>query len=705
MICITKCLKTQFKSTRNSITSLTPFTERLHLKSTNLLTPKYNLYRRLSVLILTFVLFNGFLSFGQNAHSSASSNTLIPRANFFQGTQHLDIKLNPNGTAFYYRKTNRSNVIYFKDLIPLKGDETKIDSIVYPGKVQQYVVSSAGLICVWKGADDMPHFSMGITEMKTRFTPTSIKILPHPVYNFLVPVEIKTKDGKADGLYVFYTKSEVFRFNQDALPAKQIFFDDEFNPIAGNDVNKSLGASLLCLKDSHRTSIVETPWGADMMLGGFSKVISASLDGKTIYYTSNKTTDKTRLYSYDTETKKSIELAASQKCDLLPFGASINHKGHVTSIVGLYAKTIRISLVQSVQEDFDLLKSKLKCDVGFVQSVNEDKTWLIRTFTGGPMRSYAFNRLTKKLTLLITDCPQLDKEQLATRHAYEVTTKDNLKLPIHVYLPPGTDTNHDGVPDKPLPTIVYVHGGPWVGVVHWNQYWHWRNFQLLANRGYAVINCEFRGGTGLGKSMVEKSIQTWGTDMTQDIVDITDWSVKQGIAQSEKVGIWGWSYGGYAAVAGPAFSPKTYACGVSMFGIADLEAFGDIPFADDPFWKQMLGDPTNKKDRATLADQSPINFVKKIQCPILFTTGSKDARVPKSQVDNMVAAMKKAKKEPVYFYYPNEVHDYVKKESWISFWAITEHFLKQQLGGRAQPIGTDKDQGDLIMVEGEGLIK
>lgn len=398
--------------------------------------------------------------------------------------------------------------------------------------------------------------------------------------------------------------------------------------------------------------------------------------------------------------KSSDLLAESELVDVIPFGASTNNSGAVTSVVGLYAKSIRMYADRSFQEDFLKLEKKLKGDIGFVASSENDDKWLVREFIGGPENLYVYDRSNDEMKFVFSNHPNLTGMPVAPRKAFEVIARDGLNIPVHVYLPEGSDSDQDGIPDKPLPTVMYVHGGPWVGIVHWNGRFHWRNYQLLANRGYAVIACEFRGTTGLGKETTDLSAKAWGTDMTTDKVDIANWAVGSGIA--EAVGIWGWSYGGYAAMAGLAFSPETYACGISMYGISDLESFCRRDFANNQLWRSMVGDVSDSSDVQLLRDHSPINHVNKIQAPILMTTGDKDERVHHSQMDRMADKLKESGKKVTYFRYPAEVHDYVDPDSWISFWAAAEQFLAEHLGGRVENPAVDIYKGNKMIIYDNG---
>lgn len=644
-------------------------------------------------ILLLFAIVNFYFSTAQDS----KNNSLIPRKDLFKSTARHSFKMDGRALRLYFRNDQNNNIIYH-----CKAENSQqIDSVIFKGQVLQFEPSKNDLLVIWK--DSLLHLMLDNQEIKLPASTQSVQFITNLRSNQKIALQIQSKEQKNSGIYVLNTTNKQLSKKADFPPVSTIFFDDNFDFIAGNVNNNEGGISMYYYKNKNWKILESVPWSFDLFIGGFSKIIAASFDGKTIYYTSNLNTDKARLYQFDIATEKSKEIAQHDKIDLLPMGASLNSKGELTSVVGLYAKTLRIVVDKSAQKDFDFLDEKLE-DISFAQSLDGDKKWLVREFTGSPTKFYLYDRTTQKLQYLTCEYPDLEPLVFAKRKAYEVKTRDGLSLPVHVYLPAGSDQNNDGIPDQPLPTILYVHGGPWVGVMHWNQYFHWRNFQLLANRGYAVINCEFRGATGMGKEFIDKSMKTWGTDMTNDKTDIAHWAVSTGIAAKEKVGIWGWSYGGYAAMAALAFAPETYNCAVSMYGISDLESFGKTPMVVNSFWQEYVGDASDITDSKMLAAHSPINFIDKIKAPLLLTTGSLDDRIPQVQIDSMAKAMKAAQKEVIYFYYPDEGHDYQAPESWISFWAVTEHFLKKNLGGKAEAIKRDFELGNKVVVEGQTLI-
>jgi len=236
--------------------------------------------------------------------------------------------------------------------------------------------------------------------------------------------------------------------------------------------------------------------------------------------------------------------------------------------------------------------------------------------------------------------------------------------------------------------VLSVHGGPWSRDV-----WGLNGeTQLLANRGYAVLQCNFRGSVGYGKTYLNAGNGQWGRKMQADLNDAVSWAVKERNAETGRVAIMGGSYGGYAALAGLAFTPDFYACGIDIVGPSNLiTLLKSIP----PYWKPLyeslkyrLGaDPDTNEGREFLARVSPLYSADKIKKPLLIAQGANDPRVKKSESDQIVAAVKKHSIPITYLVLPDEGHGFERPENRFAFTAVAEHFLAKCLGGRAEPIG------------------
>jgi dipeptidyl aminopeptidase/acylaminoacyl peptidase len=266
--------------------------------------------------------------------------------------------------------------------------------------------------------------------------------------------------------------------------------------------------------------------------------------------------------------------------------------------------------------------------------------------------------------------PWLSENEMAVMKPIAYTSRDGLT--IHGYL-----TLPKGIEPKNLPVVVNPHGGPWA-----RDGWGFNpEVQFLANRGYAVLQMNFRGSTGYGRKFWEASFKQWGKTMQDDISDGVKWLINEGIADSTRIAIYGGSYGGYATLAGMTFTPELYACGVDYVGVSNMFTFlKTVP----PYWKpylemfhEMVGDP--QKDSALLASASPVFYADKIVAPLLIAQGANDPRVNKDESDQMVEALKKRGINVEYIVKDNEGHGFRNQENQYDFYRAMENFLGEHL--------------------------
>jgi dipeptidyl aminopeptidase/acylaminoacyl peptidase len=251
-------------------------------------------------------------------------------------------------------------------------------------------------------------------------------------------------------------------------------------------------------------------------------------------------------------------------------------------------------------------------------------------------------------------------------------------LTIHGYLsfPPGLGRTG-------LPAVVNVHGGPWA-----RDAWGFDpEAQWLANRGYLCVQVNYRGSTGYGKRFVNAGNREWGGRMQDDLVDAVRWVAGRGHADPSRIAICGGSYGGYAALAGAAFTPEVFRCAVDIFGPSNLRTLIDsVP----PYWRPMVaqyrvrvGDPETEAD--FLWSRSPLSCVDRIRIPLLIAQGANDPRVRQAESERIVAALREKGVPHEYLLFPGEGHGFAKPENRLRFYARVERFLAQHLGGRCEP--------------------
>jgi dipeptidyl aminopeptidase/acylaminoacyl peptidase len=435
----------------------------------------------------------------------------------------------------------------------------------------------------------------------------------------------------------------------------------------------------------------------DTLTTGFS---GFNKSNDQIYLIDSRGRNTAALYALDLNTKKSTFLAEDPKSDLT--GMMVHPTEKNVQAVAFYYDRINWTIMDpAIEPDMERLNEVDDGDMTVISRSLDDNVWIaVYTKDNGPARYYSYDRQNESASFLFTDRELLEDLPLAEMTPAITRTRDGLDMVCYYTLPPGSDGNGDGLPDEPLPMVLYVHGGPWG-----RDYWGFDpTHQWLANRGYAVLSVNFRGSTGLGKDFINAGNLEWGRKMHDDLIDAVNWSIEQKIANPEKIAIMGGSYGGYAALAGVTLTPRTFACAVDIVGPSNLITLLEtIP----PYWKpeveqftERVGDFRTEEGRKLLEERSPLTYADRIERPLLIGQGANDPRVKQNESDQIVKAMQ-AKGLPVtYVLYKDEGHGFARPENRLSFYAIAEAFLAEHLGGSYQPIGQDFAGANLTVLAG-----
>lgn len=485
---------------------------------------------------------------------------------------------------------------------------------------------------------------------------------------------------------------------------KLIEHSDRFNRWYVNARLQPVAASRVGPEEVHIS--YKTPGGEWKPISSHSQVMppifgiaGSTVDGAKVFYVSNPNRDTTALFELDRETGESRELASNERVDYLTASVALDPQtGQPLWAFGYFPRMERKVLDPSITPDLEALAKVKSGDISVVNMSSDRRKWLVRFMDGGPLDYYLYDSSTRQAKFLFTDTPVFKQKTLAERKGHVVAARDGLRLPIDVYLPPGSDKDRDGVPDQPLPTVMVIHGGPWVGF-EWNFWEVNRSLQLLANRGYAVIKTEFRGAAGYGKKFLDAGDREWGAKMNDDLLDVAKWAGDKKIADPKRIGLWGWSYGGYAIYAAMAFTPGVFACGLPLYGPADILATEPNSLGFHPFWRRRVGDPTTEEGKELLRSRSPINFVDRIRAPLFIAQGLRDNRVIPAHSQRMAEALEKAGKAYSYIEFPEEGHDLQRAESWEAYWSLGEQFLKKHLGGQAQPPADELEKAGVKVVK------
>lgn len=411
--------------------------------------------------------------------------------------------------------------------------------------------------------------------------------------------------------------------------------------------------------------------------------------GETLYLTDSRGRDTAALKSVHLPSGVATILAAADRADV---SDTLSHPTE---------KTVQAVAFTTERKEWQVLDAAIAADLEFLATVADgdlevlsrtldDSCWIVAyLLDDGPVRYYRYLRERREAQFLFTNRAALEGLPLVKNHPATIPARDGLNLVCYYSLPREADPDNAGRPGQPLPLALLVHGGPWA-----RDEWGYNPvFQLLANRGYAVLSVNFRGSTGFGKGFINAGNREWGGKMHDDLLDAVQWAVDQGIADPARVAILGGSYGGYAALVGMTFTPEVFACGVDIVGPSNLiTLMNTIP----PYWQPQIdlftsrvGDYRTEEGRDFLLTRSPLTYADHIRRPLLIGQGANDPRVKQSESDQIVAAMQEKNIPVTYILYPDEGHGFARPENNLSFFAVTEAFLAEHLGGRYEPLGAD----------------
>jgi len=401
-----------------------------------------------------------------------------------------------------------------------------------------------------------------------------------------------------------------------------------------------------------------------------------SRDGNTLYLVGDHDANAGRLISWDVSTRQETVMAEDPQYDV--GGLMVHPTTYEIEAVSFYKDKEEWQILdEGIREDLDAIKNIRPGEFGIKRTL-DDKLWLVSFVADdGPVYYYIYDRATKAVTFLFTNQPKLEGLPLAPMEAIAYEARDGLTL--HGYL-----TQPVGV-EGPVPAVMLVHGGPWA-----RDLWGYDpEAQWLANRGYAVLQVNFRGSTGYGKAFLRAGNREWAAKMHDDLIDGVNWLVENHVAPKDKIAIMGGSYGGYATLVGLTFTPEVFACGVDIVGPSNLITLMEsIP----PYWEPLRANFYHRvgnleTEPEFLKSRSPLFFVDRIVKPLLIGQGANDPRVKQAESEQIVGAMKAAKKPVEYVLYSDEGHGFARPENRLHFYAIAEDFLAQYLGGRCEPVG------------------
>ena len=397
-----------------------------------------------------------------------------------------------------------------------------------------------------------------------------------------------------------------------------------------------------------------------------------TFDNKNLYVSSNRKRDKSALYIFDINTATETDLIfGHDEVDIS--WAMYSKKRKVLTGVSIYTSKQKYHFFdnwrENVQKD---LEEKLPGVEVRLSDLDDNETMaLVRTFNDKTRGAYyLYNTETKELSKLADISPWLDPLKMADMIPISYKSRDGLTINGYLTLPKDSS-------DKNLPVIVNPHGGPWAR----NRWGFNSEVQFLANRGYAVLQMNFRGSTGYGRNFKEIGFKQWGKSMQDDVTDGVHWLINEGIADKDRIGIYGGSYGGYATLAGLTFTPELYACGVDYVGPSNIfTLLNSLP----PYWElyrqmfyEMVGNPED--DKELLEEISPVFHVDKIKAPLFVAQGANDPRVKQAESDQIVEALQSKGIDVQYMLKENEGHGFHNEENRMEFYNAMIEFLNKHM--------------------------
>ena len=414
-----------------------------------------------------------------------------------------------------------------------------------------------------------------------------------------------------------------------------------------------------------------------------TRLLDFSVDGKTLYLFDTRDRDKAALAAVDVATRRVRVLAEHPDADITR--VLLHRVTRQPLAASAMVDRRRWQAVDpSFAADLTAIQSSTAGDVELIGlSADARRVMVLVQHDAASPEWILYDRPTRRVRPLFKARRALDGLPLRPLEPVSFPARDGLK--IQGYLTrPAADA-------QKVPMVLVIHGGPYL-----RDEWGFNSTHLwLANRGYAVLSINYRGSTGFGKAFVTAADREWGGKMHDDLIAGVDWAVARGIADPKRVGFFGGSYGGYAALTAATKTPEVFACIVDIYGIANLLTFmAAIPPYWAPFfsvWKNRIGDPDTEEGRAFLRERSPLTHIDRAFRPILIAQGLEDVRVTRAESEQMVTVLRQRNVPVTYVVFPDEGHGFTKPKNQIAFRAVTEAFLAKHLGGRAQPIDRAKD--------------
>jgi dipeptidyl aminopeptidase/acylaminoacyl peptidase len=634
--------------------------------------------------------------------SNIDSNTIIPRQILFGNPDKTSVSLSYDGKYIAYIAPKKGILnIWIADINHLESAKSITDdkdrgirsyAIAYDNKHILYMQDTNGDENFYLSSYNIETKKTQIltekTNVRTMIIKTSID-LPNQIL-----IGINNRDPKY---------FDIYKLNLDNGDKELIFENDKFNSFVSDDnlnirfagtPSEDGGIEYYEFQNNKEFKFFTKISHED---SANSSLLGLDKTGDIVYMLDSRDSDTTQLIAYNLKTNEKILISQDERADIgILLFDNINKK--IQATYANYDVVTYNILDETIREDMNYLQNLDRGILHINSRTKDGKKWLV-TFEmdNAPIKYFLYDRDNKQAKFLFTNKKDLEKYKLAKMYPVIIKSRDDLNLINYITYPIDTKLDKNNMPLNPLPLVLYVHGGPWAR----DSFGYNPTHQWLANRGYAVLSVNYRGSTGFGKKFISHSFREWGGKMHDDLIDSINWTISNKIADPKKIAIMGGSYGGYATLVGMTMTPDIFACGVDIVGVSNLNSFiKTIP----PYWapflnymKKALGDWDTEEGREFLTSRSPINYIDNIKKPLLIAQGQHDPRVNQDESEQVVNEMNKKKIPVIYALYPDEGHGFAKATNRLSFYAMTELFLANILGGHVEKIEKDFDGANFIL--------
>jgi len=597
----------------------------------------------------------------------------IPLRDFFRNPEKMAFKISPDGNFISFMAPFESRMNIFVQ--PVKGGETKRITSETDRNISSYFWANNQTLMYFKdnGGDENFHLFTVDTDGRnnrdvTPFGDVVAKLVDElPEKDEEVLIALNKRIPEIFDVYRLNTTTGELSMAAENPGNIALWLTDHNGQIRVAVASDGVNQHILYRETENEPfkNILTTNFRQSMSPQMFTP------DNKFLYAVSNIGRDKSALIIFDIANGKEVEqIYAHPDVDV----ASVIYSFKQKKLLGASFITWATEYTFFDEERAQLQKKLEQRTQGHTYVIdfdkNEENFIIAVTSDRNYGTYYLYNLAADQLTKLAQIGDWLNQDELCEMKPITYTSRDGLTIHGYLTLPKGIEPKH-------LPVVVNPHGGPW----HRDVWGFNPEVQFLASRGYAILQMNFRGSTGYGRAFWEASFKQWGKTMQNDITDGVHWLIKQGIADPERIAIYGGSYGGYAVLAGLTFTPDLYACGIDFVGVSNLFTFlNTIP----PYWKpflnmmyEMVGHPEKDKDHLTAT--SPVFHVQKIKAPLFVAQGAKDPRVNINESEQIVNALRDKGVEVQYLVKDNEGHGFHNQENKFEFYEAMEKFLALHL--------------------------